>query len=176
MLIFIARIADVSLGTIRVIFAAKGFSMWAPILGFFEVFIWLLVIRQIMSNLSNPLCFMAYAAGFATGTHVGIRIEDMLRVGKVIIRIHTKRDSGKLLKALRKLGYPVVVINAENHVGRIKILSVVIKRQTLPRLVEIMRQYNPHAVYSIEDIRYAIDEVVRPRRLKRDLVHSRKDK
>jgi len=73
-LIFIARVADVSLGTVRVIFITRGLKYFAPIVGFLEILIWLLAIGQIMRNLSHPICYIAYAGGFATGNYVGIWI------------------------------------------------------------------------------------------------------
>jgi hypothetical protein len=58
-LIFLSRIMDVSLGTVRVIFVSRGMKYVAPIIGFFEVLIWILVIGQI-AELSNPICYIAY--------------------------------------------------------------------------------------------------------------------
>ena len=100
--IFLARVTDVSMGTIRVIFISRGFKFLAPFLGFFEVLVWLLAIQQIMANLNNVLYYLAYAGGFAAGTFIGIVIEEKISIGKVTIRIITKKDSTKLLKALKE--------------------------------------------------------------------------
>ncbi|NLI23307.1 MAG: hypothetical protein GX419_01195, partial [Bacteroidales bacterium] len=70
-LIFLARICDVSIGTLRIIFVAKGNKLVAPFLGFFEVLIWILAITRIIQNLDNPFCYLGYAAGFATGNYIG---------------------------------------------------------------------------------------------------------
>ena len=78
LLIFFARICDVTLGTIRVIFISKGFKYIAPCIGFFEVIIWLLAIGQVMNNITNVASYIAYGAGFATGTFVGMAIEEKL--------------------------------------------------------------------------------------------------
>ncbi|HOQ05094.1 MAG TPA: DUF5698 domain-containing protein, partial [Anaerohalosphaeraceae bacterium] len=78
LLIFIARIADVTIGTIRLIFVARGMKILAPLAGFFEVLIWLVVIGQIMRHLANPLCYIAYAAGFAAGNYIGMMLVDRL--------------------------------------------------------------------------------------------------
>jgi uncharacterized protein YebE (UPF0316 family) len=75
-MIFFARICDVSLGTIRVIFISKGVKYLAPIIGFFEVIIWLLAIGQVMNNLTNFVAYIAYGAGFASGTYIGMIIEE----------------------------------------------------------------------------------------------------
>ena len=64
-MIFCARICDVTMGTIRVIFISKGIRYLAPVIGFFEVIIWLLAIGQVMNNLTNAVSYIAYGAGFA---------------------------------------------------------------------------------------------------------------
>jgi hypothetical protein len=84
LLIFLARICDVSLGTIRVIFISKGVTYLAPIIGFFEVIIWLLAIGQVMNNLTNVVSYVAYGAGFAAGTYAGMVIEEKISIGLVI--------------------------------------------------------------------------------------------
>ena len=93
LLIFAARVIDVSMGTVRVIFISRGFKYLAPIVGFFEILTWLLAIGQIMKNLSNPLCYIAYAGGFAMGNYVGMCIADKLSLGVVLIRIVTRKDA-----------------------------------------------------------------------------------
>jgi uncharacterized protein YebE (UPF0316 family) len=80
-LIFCARIIDVSVGTVRVILTSRGYRYAAPALGFIEVLIWLLAIGEIMKNLANPACYVAYAGGFATGNYVGIYINQRLSLG-----------------------------------------------------------------------------------------------
>src|SRR3989338_8300095 len=81
LLIFLARVCDVSVGTVRLILLYRGRRVLAPLLGFFEVLIWLLAVRQIMFNLTNPVVFISFAAGFAAGNYVGIILEEKLAVG-----------------------------------------------------------------------------------------------
>jgi len=157
LLIFFARILDVSMGTIRVIFISRGFKHWAPILGFFEVLIWLAAIRQIMANLSNVYTFLAYAAGFATGTYIGIWLEERISVGKVLLRIHVRNDALKLINKLRKSNYPVLNLNAEDNKGKVKLISIITKRQTISKILELIEKYNPYLVYSIEDVRFSTE-------------------
>jgi uncharacterized protein YebE (UPF0316 family) len=104
-LIFLARICDVSIGTLRIIFVAKGNKLVAPILGFFEVLIWILAITRIIQNLDNPFCYLGYAAGFATGNYIGLRIEEKLAMGVVMLRIITLRPVPELIEKLNKAGY-----------------------------------------------------------------------
>ena len=100
-LIFVSRILDVTIGTIRIVMVAKGQKFWAPLLGFFEVFIWLLAISRIFENLDNWACYFAYAAGFAAGNYIGLIIEERLAMGIVKIQIITRRSAIELIQNTR---------------------------------------------------------------------------
>jgi uncharacterized protein YebE (UPF0316 family) len=160
-LIFLARIVDVSLGTLRIIFVSKGLRYLAPILGFFEVLIWLVAIQQIITNLSNIYYYLAYAGGFAAGTYVGIILEEKISIGKVSIRIITGEDSKKLLKAMDKAKYTVTTIGASGHEGKVNLILSVTDRKDIPKIIEIVRKHNPNAFYSVEDIKFSMERVRR---------------
>ena len=157
LLIALARIVDVSIGTLRIIFIAKGLRLWAPILGFFEVSIWLGAISQVMENLTNLTNFFAYALGFSLGNYIGMYIENRLALGMVVVRIITKVDSSELVRALRAMRSSVTVADAQGNTGAVKIIFTVIKRSDIARVRELILKYNPQAVYSIEDVRHASD-------------------
>ncbi|RJP78921.1 MAG: DUF2179 domain-containing protein [Candidatus Zixiibacteriota bacterium] len=154
-LIFLARIVDVSIGTVRVIAIAKGMRKLAPLLGFFEVLIWLMAIGQIMQNLTNWLCYAAYGGGFAAGNYVGMWLESRLALGTVIVRVITGQDSESLAQALRAHGYGFTSVEATGNDGPARIIFMVVSRQSLPRLLDLIKQSQPNAFYSIEDVRYA---------------------
>lgn len=157
LLIALARITDVSIGTLRIIFVSKGLRLWAPILGFFEVSIWLGAISQVMENLTNLTNFFAYALGFSLGNYLGMYIENRLAIGMVVVRIITKVDSSKLVHALRAMRSSVTVADAEGNTGPVKIIFTVIKRSDIQHVRELILKYNSQAVYSIEDVRHASD-------------------
>jgi len=161
--IFFARICDVSLGTIRVIFISKGIKYLAPIIGFFEVIIWLVAIGQVMQNISNPISYLAYGGGFAFGTYIGMTLEERLSIGLSLIRIIIRGDARDLLNELRGKGYGVTVITAEGATGPVKVLLMVAKRQDLEDIVATVKGSHPNAFYTIEDVRTA-KEGVFPRR------------
>jgi uncharacterized protein YebE (UPF0316 family) len=152
-LIFLARICDVSLGTIRVIFISKGIRYLAPIIGFFEVIIWLLAIGQIMNNLTNFVAYIAYGAGFAAGTYIGMVIEEKISLGLVSVRVITKKDPGELIQYLRLNNYGVTSLDGEGGTGKVKMVFTIIKRQDLPHVVEIIKQFHPNAFYSVDDVK-----------------------
>jgi uncharacterized protein YebE (UPF0316 family) len=163
-LIFFARIMDVSLDTIRIIFINKNLRWYAAFIGFFAVLIWLMVIRQVFQQLNNPVCYIAYAAGYATGNFVGIIIENKISIGKVIIRIITRQESDELVALLRSSGYGVTVMNAEGASGPVKLIFTVLERYNIEQVVKMIREHNPMAFYSVEDVRL-VSEAVTPFRM-----------
>lgn len=165
-LIFLARIMDVSLGTIRIIFVSRDLKYLAPFVGFFEVLIWLLVIRQIMlSDGNNTACIIAYAAGFASGTFVGMYIENLLSFGRVLIRVITRKEAGELVEYLKSSGYGLTCVDATGATGPVKLVFSIVERHDIPRIVEIIKRFNPNAFYTIEDVRF-VSENVLPFRIK----------
>jgi len=152
LLIFLARITDVSVGTVRLILVSRGFKYLAPIAGFFEVLIWILVIGQIMQNLTNPVCYIAYAGGFATGNFVGLLIAEKLSLGMVLIRVITQRPAGDLLERLRSRQYGVTAMDGQGANGPVQIVFTIVRRREARDVIELVKRFNPHAFYSIEEV------------------------
>jgi len=155
LLIFTARIFDVTIGTMRIILVARGKKLIAPLLGFFEVLIWIIAISQIMENLSNWVSFVAYAAGFATGNYVGMLLEEKLAMGIVGVRIITARSGHNLIHFLKEKGYSLTYTEAHGREDEVHLIFITIKRSKLKELVETIKNFNPKAFYTIEDVRYA---------------------
>lgn len=153
-LIFLARISDVTIGTVRIVMVAKGQKGIAPILGFFEVLIWLIAISQIIQHLNNWVCYFAYGAGFATGNYIGMIIEEKLAVGIVQLQIITRVDAHKLIEKLKADGYGITHQDAHGAVEDVSIIYSIIKRTELAKVIEIIRTYNPNAFYSIADVKF----------------------
>ncbi len=165
LLIFLARISDQTIGTLRLIFLSKGQKMLAPVLGFFEVIIWLLAVGQIMKHLDNVLCYVAYGGGFAMGNYIGMVIEEKLSLGSVLIRIIPKKDTSELIAYLRENNYGVTSVKAEGSRGEVDIVFSIIQRKDIEHVVGIINQFNPNAFYTIEEVK-AINEGIfkKPRR------------
>ena len=166
-LIFLARVCDVSLGTLRIILVSKGVKYLAPMIGFFEILIWLLAISQIMQNLTNVYYYLFYAGGFATGTLVGLLAEEKLSIGLAMIRVITKRDATKLINHLKSEKYGLTTVDAEGVKGQVKIIFTVIRRENLNTVIECIERFNPNAFYSVEDIRSVGAAIFPARRLGR---------
>ena len=165
-LIFLARLTDVSLGTMRIIFVSRGVKYLAPLIGFIEINIWLLAIGQIMANLSNNnpnsiVCTLAYAGGFATGSFVGILIEEKVSIGLVLLRLISRHDTKELIDYLKSQNYGVTTHDAEGVKGPVKIIFAVIRRKDLHSVLDRINQIHPHAFYSVEDVR-SVGEAVMP--------------
>jgi uncharacterized protein YebE (UPF0316 family) len=159
LLIFFCRICDVSLGTIRVIFIAKGLKYIAPAIGFFEVIIWLLAIGQVMNNITNVACYIAYGGGFAAGTLLGMTVEERLSLGTVIVRVISNEDISGLVSFLRERSFGVTITDGEGSKGKVKIILSVIKRQDQEEVLRGIQRYLPRAFYSVEEIRSVAEGV-----------------
>ena len=152
-IIFLARMCDVTLATLRNIFLSKSVKYLVPFLGFIEVLIWLLAISQIMKNLQNPVCFLAYAFGYSMGIFVGIKIEERLALGLQVIRIIAQPGSEALIQALVGSSFGITTIDGHGAKGPVKIILAVVKRKDIDVIRALIELHHPSAFYSIEDIR-----------------------
>ncbi|MDD3374723.1 MAG: DUF2179 domain-containing protein [Candidatus Omnitrophica bacterium] len=172
-LIFLARVCDVSMDTLRIMLLSKGKKILAPLIGFFQILIWLLAFRQIILNLSNPACYIGFAAGFATGTYVGIILEEKLAIGFQILRVVTRKDASSLIEFLKSHGYGITSVEGQGVTGKVDIIYTIVRRCEISRLVGIIKKFNPNAFYTIEDVQGISEEgihlVKRKRSKKRKL-------
>jgi uncharacterized protein YebE (UPF0316 family) len=153
LIVFCARVVDVSLGTMRIIFTSRGKRRIAPLLGFVEVFIWIVVVSQVVKNVHSLPAYFGYAAGFAVGTYVGMKIEDRLALGTLIIRIILPQDGELLASRLREAGYGVTVANGMGAGGEVKLIFTAIPRKKLDEVTEIIKSVSPKAFFSVEELR-----------------------
>lgn len=152
-IIFFARLIDVALGTLRILFISRSMQKIAPLVGFFESLIWLFAISQIVLNLNNIMSYFAFAAGFASGNYLGIYIEHKLAVGLLSIRVITSEDGTDLQNYLRAQNFGVTSVSALGVTGKVRLIISVIKRKDLDAYISIVKKYNPKAFVSVEDIR-----------------------
>lgn len=156
-LIFMARIIDVSINTIRVLFVMSGRKGLAPIMGFFESLIWLIAISQIMSNVGNVVSYLAYAGGFATGVYLGMTIEEKLAYGNVIIRLIATDDLIDLETIIKDAGYRLTIVDARGARGAVKLIFTVMKRTEAKGFLAMLNEKHPNAFYTLENVRYVTD-------------------
>jgi uncharacterized protein YebE (UPF0316 family) len=175
--IFFARICDVTLDTVRIIFVSKGMRKLAPIIGFFEILIWLMAISKIMQNLDNWVCYVAYAGGFASGNFIGMLVEEKLAIGHEMIRVITRADASGLINDLRERGYGVTSVKAEGADGEVGILYIIARRSMIKEILALINEHNPRAFYTIESIKFVNKKVFHktlPEKQKSMVFHKRK--
>ena len=151
-LVFFAELIVVTLFTLRIIFIARGMKMLAPVVGFFEITIWLFAIGQVMQNLNDPLCFMGFAGGFTLGNYLGMLAEKWLALGNVVVRTITCKDATPLVQDLKDAQFGVTTLDAEGAKGPVKMVFTVIRRKELDGVLGMVRRFDPEAFYSVDDI------------------------
>jgi uncharacterized protein YebE (UPF0316 family) len=154
LMVFFARVIDVTLGTIRIIFISQGKRNLAPILGFFEVFIWITIVSQIVGSAhNNYIAYVAYAAGFASGNYIGMYIENRLAIGTQVVLAIVQDQFAGLITHLRSAGYGVTAVDGKGSNGPVKLIYTIVRRKDLHDVLAIIQETHPHAFLSIQDIR-----------------------
>lgn len=160
--IFLARIADVALGTLRTISIIQGRKWMAFGLGFFEVSLWLIVISTVIHKIQEiPILGVFYALGFTAGNIVGIKIESWLALGYIILRVISRNNSRELAYRIREVGYSVTVFQGEGRDGPVAELYIVCRRRDFKLLLQLVQQIEPTAFYVTEHAG-AVSKVYRP--------------
>ncbi len=153
LLIFCARVVDVSIGTLRIIFLSRGMRLMAPICGFFEVLIWVSVMGAVMTSVNSWTNYLAYAGGFAMGNFVGMTIENRLAMGLQSLWVIVKEDKSDLLSHMREARYGVTTFEAQGVEGSVRILMMIIRRKNRRAIMKLLREHVPTAFVSVQDIR-----------------------
>lgn len=152
-LIFFGRIVDVSLGTLRIIFVSKGEKYLAPLIGFFEVFVWVVIISQILTRANDLVAYLSYAAGYASGNYVGILLEQRIAYGIVLCRIYTQNNGMELVQILNKLNYGATMTHGKGSTNEVDIIETVIDRHQMKTLERTLNNFDQHIFYVVEDVR-----------------------
>ncbi|MBW7907112.1 MAG: DUF5698 domain-containing protein [Phycisphaerae bacterium] len=157
--VILARVVDVSLGTLRVLFVVHGRRGVALVLGFTEVLVWVFAVAQVLTNLSHPLVAVSYALGFALGNFLGMTVERWFAIGEQAVRIFT-RQRGAVAAGLREQGWRVTEFEGAGRDGPVFLLFVQAPRRDVPRTIERARQLDPNCYYVVDDVR-AVSTILR---------------
>jgi len=153
LVIFLARVTDVSLGTFRTIVVFRGYKFLAAFIGFFEIIIWLVAAGQVFRNLDQWYFALAYAGGFSVGNFVGMWIESRFAIGNELVRcLSFNRDI--LADKIRTHGFRV--ISCDGDMGNdklVELLFIVEKRRNVPNLIKLIKELDSSAVYSVSDVK-----------------------
>ncbi|MDY0061504.1 MAG: DUF5698 domain-containing protein [Myxococcota bacterium] len=150
--IFLARIVDVSLGTVRTLSIVRGQVRLAMAVGFLEVLIWITVVSGVIARVHDtPLLLFAYAAGFAAGNGVGILLERKLALGISVVRIFSATQGQRVAEVLREEGQGVTTFQGEGLEGPVTLVYATTPRKDVPLLVRSALAVDPQAFYVIEN-------------------------
>lgn len=153
LIIFLLRVSDMSLDTIRVLFVFRGRKGLAWVLGFFQSLLFVIAITSVLANLDNPLNIIAYAAGFATGNVVGMLIENRLAVGHIIMTVISPYAGPRIVDALRNAGYGVTEVPGRGRGGMVSVLHIAVRRKNVMDVETIVLEMDKDAFVTAEDVR-----------------------
>jgi uncharacterized protein YebE (UPF0316 family) len=152
-IIFLMRVTDMSLDTLRVLFVIRGRKPLAWIMGFFQSALWVVAITSVLSNLDNLWNVIGYAGGFATGNVVGMMIEERLAIGHGQLRIISSRRGNAIVEAIRDAGYAATEIPGRGKDGTVSVISCSVKRRDIDNVQRGVYEIDPEAFITVEDIR-----------------------
>ena len=152
-MIFFGRIVDVSLGTLRIIFVSQGDKAKAPLIGFVEVFIWVVIISQILVRANDMVSYLSYAAGYAAGNYIGLIIEDKIAYGIVLCRIYTQKNGRDLVQTLNKLDVGATLTRGVGSTDEVDIVEIVVGRKEFKKLARTLDDFDSDIFYVVEDVR-----------------------
>ena len=153
LLIFGLRIVDVSLNTVRMLLAVRGFKRVVPVIAFFEVIIWITAVGHAVQYVDSPLHLLGYAGGFATGTAVGLWLEERMALGWAALRVMSAHGGVEIAEALRDLGFGVTEFPAQGRDGRMEVVYAVLRRRELPAALAQVSRWDPDAFMTVEEPR-----------------------
>ena len=151
--IFLARVADVTLATFRTLMVVQGRGVQAAIIGFFEIIIYVTALGTVVNNLDDPWKILSYALGFACGNYLGVLMEGKVALGNLSVQIILKTgDNEELKEQLRNTGFGLTGLMGHGLEGEKEILNLVINRKDLKALQGLIYEYDPTAFITVGNI------------------------
>jgi len=152
LLIFIMRVLNMTLDTLRMMVVMRGMKTLTFILGFFQTAVFVLALGSVINDLNNPLNTIAYSLGFATGNVVGMMIEKCLALGSVNITIMSPTNGRQIAETLRGKGHAVTEIPARGKDGSVEVLECSVQRKFAKEVQDIALDADPDAFITSRDI------------------------
>lgn len=153
LVIFSLRIIDVSMATLRMLLTMRNVRLVVPLIGFFEVLIWIVAVGSAVRHLDSPLHVLGYAGGFATGTFVGLWIEEQLAMGLASMQVISRFGGIELADGLRQRGFGVTEFIGQGREGRVEVIQTVVRRRDIEHVLEEVDRWDPDAFVSVEEPR-----------------------
>ena len=161
-LVFIAETCVLTLATLRTITIARGKKIPASVLGFFEVAIWLFAVGQVMQNLGDLRCAIAFASGFALGNYLGVLIEQKLAIGTLTVQVTTRHDARSLIDDLRSAGFGATCVRGEGLTGPVEVITTVVERRRFSHVERLIQSFDTAAFYAVHDLQSATQSAFVP--------------
>lgn len=153
LVIFGLRIVDVSMATMRMLLTMRGQRVLVPVIGFFEIVIWLYAAGSAIQYLSSPFHVVGYAGGFAAGTVVGLWLEEKLALGLATVRIISEHGGVEAADALRESGFGVTEFSGQGRHGTVEVVYTVAKRSDTQRILQLVDEWAPESFVTVEEPR-----------------------
>jgi uncharacterized protein YebE (UPF0316 family) len=153
--IILARITDVSLGTVRTICVVRGARWTAACLGFAEVIVWITAVSGVLIQ-PTLVKVVSYGLGFALGNACGVWMEGRLAMGQQRIVAISKNYSQAIAMALRMADYTVTEVPARGGHGAVAMCFVIAPRKKANQIVSIITGADEDAVVVVEDVRRTV--------------------
>ena len=156
LLIFVLRVTDVSLGTLRVTMIMRGQRKWAALIGFVEVTIWVLAISRVISNLETIWNVIGYSGGFAAGTLLGMWIENRLALGNANLTAISMTKGQEIADRVRKEGFGATELQAHGQSGPVYLVNMVAPRRQIPDLIRLINEIDATTFVAVQDTRHVM--------------------
>lgn len=151
LLIFLLRIVDVSLATLRTLLTVRGMKVAAPVIAFFEVLVWIFAVGTAIRNLDSAWHMLGYAGGFAAGTVVGLWLEEKMAIGLATVRVMSRIGGVELAEALRERGFGVTELAGHGREGTTEIVYTVVRRRHVPQVLKEVDRWDSEAFVTVEE-------------------------
>jgi len=151
--LFLLRLVDISLYTLRIMMVVRGRKRMAWVFGFFQSIVFITALRAVLSDLGNWGKILGYAAGFATGVVLGMWIEGRLAIGYTHLRVISPRRGAELAEQLRQAGYAVTEVSGQGKDGMVSLLNCSVLRRKAPGAINLVEQIDPEAFVTAEAVR-----------------------
>jgi uncharacterized protein YebE (UPF0316 family) len=151
-LIFLMRIADVSLATVRMLLIMRNHRFLAPLIGFFEVLIWIFAAGVAIQHLESPLHILGYSAGFAAGNWVGLWLEGRMALGIAALQVFTPSHGMEIAEALRGIGHGVTQFEGRGMDGPVEVLYTVVKRKEAKEAMAAVHSLDEDAFVTLGEV------------------------
>jgi uncharacterized protein YebE (UPF0316 family) len=151
LLIMLARMTDVSIGTMRVISVVDGRMKMAFWLGFLEVIVWISVISVTLKYIEEePLLALFFALGFSIGNVLGILLERKIPLGNLTLRVVGGEDVRTIASQIREIGLHATVLKGEGREGECLMMFTFMPKKYLKQVMKILEPMRDRIFYTLD--------------------------